>query len=58
MDTETNKIYKWEASDTSYGYVQIGVTLENITTTDWRTELYFQGVAAEPFGTESNYYYS
>ena len=58
MDTTTNKIYTWEANETSYGYVQISVTLETITTKDWRTQLYFQGVAAEPFGTESNYYYT
>lgn len=58
MDTSTNKIYKWEVSDTNYGYIEIDVVLEKITTKDWRTELYFQGVAAEPFGTESNYYYS
>ena len=58
MDTSSNKIYKWEVSDTNYGYIQIDVQLENITTTDWRTQLYFQGVAAQPFGTESNYYYA
>lgn len=30
----------------------------NIKTTDWRSELYLQGVAAEPLGLESNYYYA
>ena len=30
----------------------------NITTTDWRTELYLQGVIAEVLATNSNYYYT
>jgi hypothetical protein len=30
----------------------------NITTTDWRSELYLGGVMADPFGTDSNYYYT
>jgi hypothetical protein len=29
-----------------------------ITTTDWRTELYFQGISAEPYGVSSNYYFT
>lgn len=29
-----------------------------VKTTDWRSELYLQGVAAEPLGLESNYYYA
>ncbi len=29
-----------------------------ITTTDWRTELYLQGTIAEPLGRDSNYYYA
>ena len=31
--------------------------LLKIKTTDWRSELYLQGVIAEPLGIESNYYY-
>lgn len=27
-------------------------------TVDWRTELYLQGAAADPYGTDSNYYYT
>ena len=29
-----------------------------VTTTDWRTELYLQGTIAEPLGRDSNYYYA
>lgn len=31
---------------------------KEITTTDWRTELYLQGTIAEPLGRDSNYYYA
>lgn len=34
------------------------IELVNVKTTDWRSELYLQGVAAEPLGIESNYYYA
>lgn len=58
MDTSTNKIYRWGAVNFVYDYIELNVQLENITTTDWRTELYFQGVVAEPYGVESNFYYT
>ena len=58
MDTSKNKIYKWEVTDEKQGYTLIQANLKTITTTDWRTQLYFQGVTAEPFGTESNFYYA
>lgn len=56
MDTSTGLIYLWDAEELEYVSVTIG--LESITTTDWRTELYLQGVMAEPFGSDSNYYYT
>ena len=34
------------------------IFLQRVTTKDWRTELYFQGVSAEPYGLNSNYYYN
>ena len=69
MDTSQNKIYKWgitteieqDSSQTikKYDYLLLqGVSLQNVTTKDWRTQLYFQGVVAEPYGTESNFYYT
>lgn len=54
-DLSTNLIYLWNGE----GYVE--VPKEDITTivvNDWREELYFQGVAADPYGTHSNYYYT
>lgn len=32
--------------------------LVKVRTTDWRSELYLQGVIAEPLGLDSNYYYA
>ena len=59
LDASTNDIYKWDRDENgNYGYVKINAKIKKVTTTDWRTQLYFQGVAAQPFGTESNYYYT
>lgn len=51
------KIYQWDAAAKIYKEI-VGGHLAEITTKDWRTELYLQGVDAEPFGTASNYYYT
>ena len=52
---DTEKLYKWNGK--KYEEL-IDVTLEKVRTTDWRSELYLQGVAAEPLGINSNYYYA
>ena len=54
MAEDTGVIYVWE--DGNYVPYTIGMT--KVKTTDWRTELYLQGVQAEPLGTDSNYYYT
>ena len=54
MAEDTGTIYIWK--DGNYVPYTIGMT--KVKTTDWRTELYLQGVQAEPLGTESNYYYT
>ena len=42
-----------------YEYIETEpIKFEKVQTTDWRTELYLQGVQAEPLGTHSNYYYT
>ena len=52
-------IYTWADDGTGvYDYISTSSTMQRVTTTDWRTQLYFQGVSAEPFGTDSNYYYT
>lgn len=56
MDTSTDLIYKWDT--TNLVYENIDIELEEVTTTDWRTELYLQGSVAEPLGKDSNYYYT
>lgn len=54
MAKDTGIIYKWE--DGKYVSVEIG--LQNFTTNDWRSELYLQGVQSEPYGKDTNYYYT
>ena len=54
--TDTGIIYKW-ATDAK-AYEQTPYTIETIKATDYRTELYMAGVASEPFGLDSNYYYT
>lgn len=53
---DTGIIYKW-ATDAKT-YEQTPYTTETIKATDYRTELYMAGVASEPFGLDSNYYYT
>lgn len=52
---DMNSIYIWKTN--SYHLLD-NVELRKVKTTDWRTELYLQGVMAEPLGVESNYYYT
>lgn len=54
MTEDDGKIYKWEDGN----YIAIDIGMSKVKTTDWRTELYLQGVEAEPLGTDSNYYYT
>lgn len=43
---------------TQYEYVETKlIAMDKVQTTDWRSELYLQGAAAEPLGVSSNYYY-
>ena len=55
-DLSTDKIYKWMGMDIKYKEVDTQMT--SITTSDWRTELYLQGVVTEPYGLKSNYYFA
>ena len=50
-----NKIYKYVADK---GYKSLNVEVKEITTKDWRTELYLSGAITERYGTDSNYYYA
>jgi len=52
---DTGVIYKWAAD--VQDYENTPYVIETIKTTDYRTELYMAGVASEPFGLNSNYYY-
>ena len=58
-DTSTGIIYYWDADLKQYIEVDSETTeFVKVQTTDWRSELYLQGVQAEPLGIESNYYYT
>lgn len=56
LAADTSFIYKW-APDVQT-YEKTSYTIETVTTTDYRTELYMAGVASQPFGLDSNYYYT
>jgi hypothetical protein len=59
------EVYKWDStlydsSTNKYGgYVKVSdIEITTVEATDWRSELYLQGVEAEPKATDSNYYYT
>ena len=54
MTKSDGVIYKWDDGQ----YIPIKIGLTDVTTKDWRTELYLQGVQSEPLAVESNYYYT
>lgn len=51
-----DKIYQWNPAQSVF--VEVADGLKEVTTTDWRTELYLSGVIAEPIARERNYYYT
>ena len=53
---DNKTIYKW-APDVKQ-YEKTSYTIETIKATDFRTQLYMAGVASQPFGIDSNYYYT
>ena len=56
MEQEEREEYREEHQFTNSSISFADFT--EITTTDWRTELYLQGTIAEPLGRDSNYYYT
>lgn len=54
MAEDTGTIYIWKEGN----YIPYTIGMTKVKTTDWRTELYLQGVQAEPLGIDSNYYYT
>ena len=56
MDASTKEIFNWNAKNKTYNLITID--LQEITTSDWRTELYLSGISSEPYATHSNYYYT
>ena len=51
---DDGKIWTWSKGE----YVLVDIGFTKVSTTDWRSELYLQGVQSEPLGTKSNYYYT
>ena len=58
LAADTSYIYKWVPDSNIQDYERTPYTIETVTTTDYRTELYMAGVASQPFGLDSNYYYT
>lgn len=57
--TNTHKFFMWKKEDNLMQYVQIAdINYQTITTKDWRTQLYFQGIDAQNIGVGSNAYYA
>lgn len=55
-NTIDKKIYTYDAETEKYKIID--TTLTELTATDWRTELYLQGVDAESFSTNNNDYFT
>lgn len=53
---DTNTVYKWDTEQNTY--VTLTTQTKDITTTDWRTELYLSGAQAEGFSLDTNNYYT
>lgn len=53
---DTNKVYKWDSSTNSY--ISFASQIREVTTTDWRSELYLSGAQAEGFSLDTNDYYT
>jgi len=53
---DTGYIYYWDPDDKTYKAADSS-NFVKVKTTDWRSELYLQGIQADPLGLESNNYY-
>ena len=53
---EDSVIFKWNNEQNSFE--RTPYQIKTVTTSDFRTQLYMAGVASDPFGLESNYYYT
>ena len=53
---DTNTVYKWDTEQNTYA--RFATQTKDITTTDWRTELYLSGAQAEGFSLDTNNYYT
>ena len=56
-DKSNDKIYEWDPENLEY-VERADLELIRVITTDWRTELYLQGVEALSLGLEKNYYFA
>lgn len=58
-DQKEDKIYSWDTTIYDYIIKDLNRTSVQINNnTDYRTELYFSGIAAQTFGLDKNYYYT
>lgn len=54
---DTGIIYSWDNDPLIKNYKVTPYSIEEVVTTDWRTELYMRGVDNQPLGLDSNYYF-
>ena len=54
LDQETNQIYIWKNKT----YILTSYRIITVYSSDWRTQLYLEGVQAQALGTATNYYYT
>ena len=60
-DIQTICYTLYEKRAVTDNFIPLSSTIDNIyniTTQDWRTELYLNGISAEPYGLASNYYFT
>ena len=53
---EIKRVFRWDAVAAQYR--ELSIEMKEITTTDWRTELYLSGAMTEIRATDSNAYYA
>ena len=56
LAVDSGSIYKWATDVKKYQLTPY--TIQTVVSADYRTELYLSGVASDPFGLDSNYYYT
>ena len=57
FNTKTKLFYRWDENNKEFINVKLALNTL-IQTQDWRSELFLSGATSEPYGLNSNYYYT